>query len=110
MEEEALKKANDAMAKDFYNKVFVYNEKNLHNEYEQTLSQLSSLYGKRTLVNILAIDELLPLILKTLLGDASSIRKFVCFIKSSFHEAIIMKLTGSKILYKQMKTIIKNVI
>jgi hypothetical protein len=66
--------------------------------------------GRRSLISILSYTELIPLLLKSQLETKTNQRKFVSFLKSSFYEALLMKMTsGSKILMKTIKKIIRNV-
>lgn len=66
--------------------------------------------GRRTLVNILSHEHLLPFILKQFLGDKLGERKFVAFLKSTYFEGLVMQMTsGLKVLKKKIKAIITNV-
>ncbi len=78
-------KSEKVQTDEFWDAVTKFDPKQLANEYQNTLDQLSSLYKRRTLVNILAngdLDRLLPLLLR----DKQSQKQFACFIKSSFNE------------------------
>jgi hypothetical protein len=67
--DEVKKKSEEQLVKDFYNKVTNYDDKQLPSEYDQALSQLTQMYGRRTLVNILVHKDLLPSLLPSLLKD-----------------------------------------
>ena len=109
--EDVAKKSSEALKKEFFTIITKYDEKSLPFEYDNCLSQLSQMHGRRTLVNILSHESLLPFLLQQLLKDKANERKFIAFLKSSFFEALIMQQTsGLKNLMKQIKGIIKNVI
>jgi hypothetical protein len=54
---DANKKSEELLRKEFFEKINGFDEKALPREYLQTLSQLSSLYGRRTLVEILSFPD-----------------------------------------------------
>lgn len=57
LDEAQAKKSDEAMKKEFYDKISKFDEKSLTKEYETVLASLSQLYGRRTLVNILSHTE-----------------------------------------------------
>ncbi len=94
--EEKKKKSDEALNKSFFNTITGFDEKSLPFEYDETLTVLSEKYGSRTLVSILQNDEFLPALLPSLLIDKQAQRIFVCFIKKSFNEALVMKLSSGQ--------------
>lgn len=108
--DDASKKSEEALRKEFYTIITKFDDKSLASEYDQCLSSLAQMNGRRTLVNILSHEHLLPFILKQFLGDKFGERKFVAFLKSTYFEGQVMQMTsGLKVLKKKIKGIIANV-
>ena len=94
---DAKTKTDEALSKEFFRIIKDFDESMLANEYDNTLSQLTQMYGRRTLVNILVHTELLPILIPSLLKDKKDQQTFICFLKSSYNEALLMKFnSGSK--------------